>query len=169
MISGKQESTYIKTIIDTIREPILILNENFQIKFFNESFIRTFQLDSSIAEKLIYKLGDGGWDIPMLHQLLEDILIKNDFFNGYELSADFPIIGHKVMILNARKIKFDLKNEHSLILLAMEDVTELMIIAEKLAGHASQLENKIMERVLKLEIHLKKLEIEVDQMKLQAL
>ena len=94
----------------------------------------------------IYELGDGQWNIPALKKLLEDILPKNTFFKGFEVVHEFPFIGRKVMILNARQIHFN-ENSNSkvfppIILLAIEDVTEIMFIAEVLAGHANHVEKK---------------------------
>ena len=100
-------------------------------------------------------MGDGQWDIPALKKLLEDILPKNTFFNGFEVTHDFPFIGRKTIILNARQIHFKeeatLKPFPPIILLAMEDVTDMMLVAETLAGHANQLEIKLAERIKKLE------------------
>jgi len=136
----------------------------------NESFYREFQVEPRDTEgKVVYELGNGQWSIPALRKLLEDILPKNTFFKGFEVAHDFPVIGRKVMILNARQIHF--KDDDSskmfppIILLAMEDVTEMMVIAETLASHANHLESKFVERTQKLEDHVKKLEKELKQIK----
>ena len=147
---------YIKTVVDVMREPILILDKDFRVKAANESFYRTFQVSPKDTEKkIVYDLGDGQWDIPALKKLLEDILPKNTFFNGFEVTHDFPFIGRKTIILNARQIHFKeeatLKPFPPIILLAMEDVTDMMLVAETLAGHANQLEIKLAERIKKLE------------------
>lgn len=161
--------TYIKTIVDTMREPFLILDKDLRVMFANESFCRTFQVECLDTEKkLVYELGNGQWDIPALRKLLEDILPKNTFFKGFEVIHEFPLIGRKVMILNARQICKDDSSSlfPPIILLAMEDVTEMMIIAEKLGGHANQLEGKMVERTRQLEAHVLKLERDFNELKL---
>jgi nitrogen-specific signal transduction histidine kinase len=159
--------TYIKTVVDVVREPVLILDKSFRVMAANESFYRVFQVDPKETEqKVVYELGNGQWNIPALRKLLEDILPKNTFFRGFEVSYEFPSIGHKTMMLNARQIH--VKEDTSfppIILLAMEDVTEMMGVAEMLARHTKQFEIKTGERVEKLEICIKKLEKEIDGLK----
>lgn len=161
--------TYIKTAVDTVREPFLILDKNLRVMLANESFYRTFQVESRDTEnKLLYELGDGQWDIPSLRKLLEDILPKNTFFKGFEVAHEFPIIGRKVMILNARRVyREDNASEQfpPIILLAMEDVTEIMAIAEKLANHSNQLEIKMSGQIQGLEIHIGELQKEINELK----
>lgn len=162
--------TYIKTVVDIVREPILILDKNLAVMGANESFYRTFQVEAKDTEqKLIYDLGNGQWNIPALKKLLEDILPKNTFFKGFEVIHDFPAIGRKVMLLNARQIHFkeDAASDifPPIVLLAMEDVTDMMAVAETLAGHANLLEVKFTERTKKLEAHIARLEKEIYELK----
>lgn len=161
--------TYIKTVVDVMREPILILDKDLCVLAANDSFYRTFQVDQKDTEnKVVYELGDGQWNIPALRKLLEDILPKNTFFKGFEVIHDFPYVGKKVMILNARQIHFKedavSKLFPSIILLAMEDVTEIMVVAETLAGHANQLEARFTEHTQKLSAHVGKLEKKVNEL-----
>lgn len=135
--------TYIKTIVDVVREPILILDKNLRVMAANESFYRTFQVESKeTIGKVVYKLGNGQWNIPSLRKLLEDILPKNTFFKGFEVTHEFPFIGRKIMMLNARQINFKEDSYPELfphiILLAIEDITEIMAIAEVFADHANR-------------------------------
>ncbi len=166
-----QESwTYIKTVVDIVREPVLILDKDLRVMAANESFYRTFQVELKDTEKkIVYELGNGQWNIPALRKLLEDILPQNTFFKGFEVVHEFPFIGRKVMILNARQIhsKENAASEPfpAIILLAMEDVTEMMVVAETLASHANQLEAKLAERTQKLEMHIGKLEKEINELK----
>lgn len=149
--------TYIKTVVDVVREPVLILDKNFRVMAANESFYRTFQVDPSDTEqKIVYELGNGQWNIPALRKLLENILPKNTFFKGFEVVHEFPSIGRKTMILNARQIH--VKEDPafpSIILLAIEDVTEVMGVADMLARHTKQFEIKTGERLEKLEKELR--------------
>jgi hypothetical protein len=115
--------------------------------------------------RLIYEIGDGQWDIPSLRKLLGEVLSKNRSFKGYEMRHDFPFIGQKVMVLNAHKL--DLKNEighgpleehPSIIVLAMEDVTEMMVVAETLADHATELQERTAQTLAKLGVRIQRLE-----------
>lgn len=159
--------TYIKTVVDVVREPVLILDKELCVMAANESFYRMFQTEIKNTEhKLVYELGDGQWNIPTLRNLLEDILPKNTFFKGFEVNHNFPIVGHKVMILNARQIHFlDDKKFSPIILLAMEDVTEMMSVAEMLALHTNKFEEKILERTSSLEGKIALLMTEITQLK----
>ena len=158
--------TYIKTVVDVVREPVLILDKDLRVMTANDSFYRTFQVEKNDTEnKIVYKLGNGQWNVPALKKLLEDILPKNTFFKGFEVVHEFPIIGRKVMILNARQIHFKedstLETFPPIILLAMEDVTDIMLVAETLANHANQVEAKLTQQTKKLEIHILKLKKEI--------
>lgn len=162
--------TYIKTVVDVVREPILILDKDLRVMAANESFYRTFQVEAKDTERsVVYELGNGQWDIPALRKLLDDILPKNTFFKGFEVNHEFPLIGKKVMILNARQIHFEKKSASGLfppiILLAIEDVTDIMVVAETLANHTNQIEMKFTERAQKLETHIGKLEQEITELK----
>jgi hypothetical protein len=162
--------TYIRTVVDVVHEPLLVLDKDLHVMAANESFYRTFQVESKDTEKkIIYELGDGQWDIPALRKLLEDILPKNTFFKGFEVDHDFPFIGHKVMILNARKIHFTDDSSSglfpSIILLAIEDVTEMMVVAETLANHSKHLETKFSGQTQRLETYIEKLEREINELK----
>ncbi|MFA7285553.1 MAG: PAS domain-containing protein [Candidatus Paceibacterota bacterium] len=162
--------TYVRTVVDIVREPILILDKNFKVMAANDSFYRTFQVEMKDTEgKKIYELGNHQWDIPALRKLLEDILPKNTFFKGFEVSHEFPFIGRKVMILNAREIHF--KEDKTsvkfppIILLAIEDITDMVAVAETLAEHANSVQLKFIAETKKLKINVKKLEKEILDMK----
>lgn len=165
--------SYIKTVVDVVREPILILDKDLRVMAANEAFYRTFQVEAKVTEgKVVYELGNGQWDIPSLRKLLEDILPKNTFFKGFEVTHEFPLIGRKVMILNARQIHSTSMKEKTtielfppIILLAMEDVTEMMVVVETIASHTNQLEAKLAERTQNLEVHIEKLEKEINVLK----
>lgn len=159
--------TYIKTVVDVVREPVLILDEDLRVMAANECFYRVFQADAKDTEqKVVYELGDGQWNIPSLRKLLEDILPKNTFFKGFEVTHEFPTIGHKTMILNARQIHVeDDASFPPIILLAIEDVTEMMRVADMLAHHTKQFESKTGDRIERLEAYIKKMEKEIDELK----
>src|SRR5215204_2547869 len=113
---------YAMNIVDTVREPLLILDATLRVQSANRAFYQTFHVSSEeTVERLIYELGNGQWDIPDLRTLLEDIVPKSSVFNDFELEHTFPVIGRRVMLLNARKLQAGQHGE--LLVLAMEDVT----------------------------------------------
>src|SRR5215211_5475745 len=113
---------YAQNIVDTVREPLLILDTTLRVRSANRAFYQTFHVSPGETEgRLIYELGNGQWDIPDLRTLLEDIVPTSSVFDDFELEHTFPAIGRRVMLLNARKLKAGHHGE--LLVLAMEDVT----------------------------------------------
>ena len=128
----KAIETYAQNIVDTVREPLLILDTTLRVRSANRAFYQTFHVSPEETEnRLIYELGNGQWDIPDLRTLLEDIVPKSSVFNDFELEHDFPVIGRRVMLLNARKLQAGHHGE--LLVLAMEDVTERRRAEEEVA------------------------------------
>jgi PAS domain S-box-containing protein len=114
---------YAQNIVDTVREPLLILDATLRVRSANRAFYQTFHVSPAETEgRLIYELGNGQWDIPDLRTLLEDIVPKSSVFDDFELEHTFPAIGRRVMLLNARKLQAGHHGE--LLVLAMEDVTQ---------------------------------------------
>ena len=113
-----------QAIVDTVREPLLVLDKDLRIVTASRSFYRTFAARHEDTDgQLLASLGEGQWDIPHLREQLEKISSENDAFEGYEVEQDFPAIGRRIMLLNARKVFYD-DDEYTTILLAIEDVTE---------------------------------------------
>src|SRR5947199_3579031 len=114
---------FAQNIVDTVREPLLMLDTTLRVQSANRAFYQTFHVSPEETENhLIYELGNGQWDIPDLRTLLEDIVPTSSVFSDFELEHDFPAIGRRVMLLNARKLR---EGSHAeLVVLAMEDVTE---------------------------------------------
>ena len=109
-------------IIETVREPLLVLDGSLRIQQANRSFYRAFKVSPQITKnRLLYDLGNGQWNIPRLRTLLEEILPRNNFFNDFEVEHNFPNIGRKVMLLNARQLR---QEGVPRILLAIEDITK---------------------------------------------
>lgn len=121
-LSIQDARNYAENIIATVMEPLLVLNADLRVVSVNRSFYTTFHVTPEETEgRLLFGIGKGQWDLPELHKLLQDILEKDTAFEGFEIEQDFPEIGHRIMLLNARRIHSDLGPE--LILLAMEDIT----------------------------------------------
>lgn len=135
--------TYAQDIVDTVREPLLILDTTLRVQSGNRAFYHTFRVSPEETEnRLIYELGNGQWDIPALRTLLEDIVPKSSVFNDFELVHDFPGVGRRVMLLNARKLQAG--HHGALLVLAMEDVTERRRVEEAVAKakEASEMANR---------------------------
>lgn len=116
---------YACAIVNTVREPLVVLYPGFYIKTANKSFYKTFKMTKKeTVGKIIFDIGNEQWDIPKLRHLLEKILPKKDTFDNFEVTHTFEDIGKKTMLLNARQLNLG-KNKKQLILLAIEDVTKL--------------------------------------------
>ncbi|MFA7403704.1 MAG: PAS domain-containing protein, partial [Pelobacteraceae bacterium] len=114
---------YAENIVESVHKPLVVLNSNLKILTANHSFYETFKVTpEETIGNFIYDLGNRQWDIPKLRVLFEDILPNDTVFNGYEVDHEFPGIGRKVILLNARQIFRKNIGSH-IILLAMEDNT----------------------------------------------
>ena len=133
---------YIKTFSDTAREPFLVLDPDLSIVGANESFYKNFQVTKEETNgRQVYDIGDGQWNIPKLRTLLENILPEKKVFNDYEVSFDFPKIGKRIMLLNARQL-----DDTQQILLAIEDITLRREIEERMAAYTKDLEKGIADK-----------------------
>ena len=112
------------SIIDTMRDPLLVLDGGLRVVRASREFYRAFGVSREETEgRLVYELGDRQWDIPRLRTFLEEVLPQNTTFRDYEVEHVFERIGRKVMLLNARKVYRE-QNNSAHILLVIEDVTE---------------------------------------------
>ncbi|MGD0878656.1 MAG: PAS domain S-box protein [Anaerolineales bacterium] len=130
--SNPTQAEYFNDIVGTIREPLLVLDASLRVLGANRSFYKFFKVKAGeTIGKLVYDLGNSQWDIPGLRLLLETILPQKAAFHDYNVEHDFPIIGRRILLLNARRIS-RLPNKAAWILLAFEDVTERMETERKL-------------------------------------
>ena len=131
---------YAENIVETVREPLVVLNSDLKVLTANLSFYETFKVaPEGTIGNFIYDLGNRQWDIPGLRVLIEEILPQDTVFNGYEVEHDFLDIGRKIILLNARQIFRENIGSH-IILLAMEDITERKRVEEALAKSRAELE-----------------------------
>ena len=115
---------YAESIVETIREPLVVLTADLRVTSANRSFYQTFKVVAEETEgQFIYNIGNRQWDIPALREFLEEIIPKNSHFNDFEVDHEFPVIGRKKMLLNARRIHREGKST-DMILLAIDDITE---------------------------------------------
>ena len=135
---------YAEAIVETVREALLVLDSDLRVVSANRAFYQTFQVSPlDTQNRLIYEVGDRQWDIPELRVLLENILVKNSEFNDFAVERDFPVIGHRTLLLNARRISRG-ANLSELILLSIEDFTE-RARAEELFKNEERLHQKLTE------------------------
>src|SRR5664279_2172039 len=122
--SADEISEFAENLINTVREPLIALDQDLRVVKASHSFYDFFKVTSDeTIGTLIYDLGNGQWDIPKLRELLETILPEKATFDNYEVEHDFSTIGKRIMLLNARKIQRGSGKER-IILLAIEDITE---------------------------------------------
>ncbi len=114
---------YYESIIDTIREPLIALDQDLRVVSVSRSFYEVFKVEpEQTVGQLIYDLGNKQWNIPRLRELLETILPQQATFDNYEVEHDFATIGRRIMLLNARRIQRG-QGKSRIILLAIEDIT----------------------------------------------
>jgi PAS domain S-box-containing protein len=130
----------LRDIIDTVREPLLVLDPEFRVTQANRAFFRTFRVepDDTIGE-VLFQLGDGQWDIAPLREMLRDKLAVEQQLDDFDVDHVFPGIGRKIMLLNARLVS---QGPHlpRIILLAIEDVTERRFTERRLAEQRRELQ-----------------------------
>ena len=115
--------TLAQGIVDTVHEPILVLDEELRVIAASRSFYLAFKVGAEDTQgRLLYALGDGQWDIPKLRVLLEKIIPERGVMEGYEVEHEFPDLGRRTMRLNARQL-FCREGANRTILLGIEDVT----------------------------------------------
>src|SRR5471030_907611 len=122
-IENRHAGTLAQAIVDTVREPLLVLDQDLRVLAASRSFYLTFKVArTDTYGRLLYALGDGQWDIPKLRLLLEKIVPEQGVMEDYEVEHQFPDIGKRTMLLNARKVFYE-GNSHTTILLGIEDAT----------------------------------------------
>ena len=116
--------TLAQAIVNTIHEPLVVLDAQLNVVAASRSFYETFKVDrGQTLGRSLYGLGDGQWNIPALRLLLETVIPERTAMDGFEVSHDFPGVGPRTMLLNARKVIFDTSADIA-ILLAFTDVTQ---------------------------------------------
>jgi len=135
-----------QAIVDTIREPLLVLDQDLRVVAASRSFYLTFKMvPRDVQGHPVYTLGDGQWDIPELKVLLEKILPQHSVMEGYEVQQDFSGLGRRAMLLNARQVFYAEEDARTLILLGIQDVTERRAAEQELKELLQQKETLLQE------------------------
>jgi len=139
--SAKRGLDFAEAIVETVREPLVILDQNLRVIKANKTFYETFQASREETEqRLIYDLGNGQWNIPKLRELLENVLPAHATFRDFEVTHEFEHVGRKVMLLNGSEI-FNPSSQARTILLAIEDVTDRKQAEEALRTTNAELQH----------------------------
>ncbi len=131
---GVEEArAFAEGIVNTVREPLVVLDADLRVRTANRSFYQTFGVTAPQTEgRSLFDLGDRQWDIPRLRELLEEVLPRDSHFSDFEVDQEFEGIGWRSMVLNARRLP-PTAARPDLILLAFEDATERLRAVEALA------------------------------------
>src|SRR6185312_13078698 len=122
-----------QAIVDTVREPLLVLDRDLRVVTASRSFYLTFRVNRQETQgQLLYSLGDGQWNIPDLRALLEKIVPEHAVLDDYQVEHEFPHIGRRIMLLNARKVFYE-DGAHTTVLLAIEDITRRKAVEREMA------------------------------------
>jgi len=120
--------TLAQAIVNTIHEPLIVLDAGLRVLAVSRAFYEIFRVDADQTMGcLLYDLGDGQWNIPALRELLETVIPEHTAMDGFEVDHDFPGVGRRTMLLNARMVIYD-NSPNTTILLAFTDVTARRVI-----------------------------------------
>lgn len=127
---------YAQAIVETAREALVVLDTDLRIVRTNTAFQKTFKLSHrETVGCLFFELDNQQWDIPVLRKLLSEVLPQDQAFENCEITSDFPLIGKKTMMLNGKHLEWD---KQTLILLAIEDVSEFKAVQDELKEAAKR-------------------------------
>jgi PAS domain S-box-containing protein len=112
-------------IVDTVREALIVLDRDLRVVAASRSFYQTFGANPQDTQgQLFYDLDNGQWNIPALRRFLEEVIPQQRAIEDYEVEHEFPTIGRRTMLLNARQVFEEEHPDSTLLLLAIEDITQ---------------------------------------------
>jgi two-component system CheB/CheR fusion protein len=136
--SLQETLAFLRSIVETVRTPLLVLDAELRVLTANRYFYQTFGLRPEDTEdRRLRELGGGEWDVPELRRLLHEVLPAHKSFDDFRVEADFPHLGHRVVLLNARLLHT--AGQPDRILLAFEDVTVRGALEQQLRHRAEEL------------------------------
>ncbi|MCE5326589.1 MAG: response regulator [Planctomycetaceae bacterium] len=136
------EKTYSESVVETVRHPLLVLDEQLHVMLANRAFFETFRVDpGQTIGRQVFKLGNGQWNIPELRTLIEEVIPKESAFQDFRVEHEFPDIGCKVMLMSGRHIPPPPDMPQRL-LLTIEDITQREGDRERLSALNASLEDR---------------------------
>jgi signal transduction histidine kinase len=152
---------YSEAIVETVREPLIILDRKFRVKSTNNSYLKTFNTTTpNTIGKDFFKLGGGQWNVPILRRLLKKVLPKDKAFEDVEVDYVFPNIGQKIMLLNGRCVVLSRYKTH-LILVAIEDITERRLIEKRTEKFISMASHELRTPLTSIKAFMQLLEMKL--------
>ena len=133
-------------IVNTIPEPFLVLDEGFSVLAASRVFCDVFAVEAAATQgRSLFALGDGQWNIPALRHQLETIIPGQVVMEGFEVAHDFPGLGHRIMLLNARKVIYE-DSPATTILLAFRDITATRLVESENADLLAYSEALVVQK-----------------------
>jgi signal transduction histidine kinase len=149
--------SFARSIVETVRHPVLVLNAELRVVVANPAFYRTFGSTASATEGHgLFELDGGRWDQPGLRTLLKDVIPRDGSFKDHEVEYDCPFLGRRVMVLNAHRVARD-DDGMPMVLLSIEDDTERRRVRDELRRLNTELEQRVADRSAELESANRKL------------
>jgi hypothetical protein len=150
----------LREVLETVREPLVALDKNLAVVMVNEIFCRTFWvLKENIEGKNFFNYGNEQWNILSLKKIALEVLHDGKFIQGYEIKNHFSTVGHKTLLINARRIfqEDNLGKNEPVILIAIEDISEITALVKKFNTQSVQYQLLLERQIIKSKKHLKDL------------
>lgn len=149
---------YAEAIVETVRQPLIILDENLRVKSVNKGFYQTFKTTApETIGKYFFDLGNGQWESKYLRKLLEKVLPQKEIIEDYEIEHNFPLIGNRIIMLNARTVVLS-GYRTQLILVAIEDITERKMIENRTEKFISMASHELRAPLTSIKVFMQLLE-----------
>jgi PAS domain S-box-containing protein len=143
---------FARSIVETVRHPLLVLDEKLQVVVANPAFYRTFGVTASaIVGHDLFEIDGRRWDHPRLRTLLLEVIPRDGSFEDLEIEYDCRHLGRRVIVLHAHRVARD-EDGTPMVLLAIEDDTERRRVRNELRRLNVELEHNVADRTMELEM-----------------